>query len=126
MDKNIFELATRGSYRFQYNGPKSVEELWELSLPKLDSIYKELNKGLKQASEESLLDVKSAKDEELENKIEVIKHIVKVKQAEAKAIKDAVAKKQEREKLLNALDRKENEELESLSAEEIRKKLAEL
>jgi len=126
VEKNLFEIATRQKYKFTYMGQKSVEDLWELSLPKLDSIYKELNKEVKASSEESLLDTKSAKDEELENKIEIIKHIVKVKQEEAKAVKDAVAKKAERDKLLNILGRKEDEALEALTPEEIRKKIAEL
>ena len=52
---NIFERATRMSLRFNFKGLISVEDLWDLSLQDLDSIYKILNSKLKQSSEESLL-----------------------------------------------------------------------
>lgn len=126
MEKNIFELATKKRLRFPHNGVIDTEGLWQLSVTKLDAIYKVLNAEAKQTKEESLLDTKTAKDEELELKIEIVKHIVKTKQEESKALKDAVTKKEEKQKLLNILDRKENEALESLSAEELRKKIAEL
>lgn len=126
MEKNLFEIATRGKLRFPYNGVVSVEDLWQLPLTKLDGIYKTLNAEAKQTKEESLLETKTAKDEELEVKIEIIKHIVKTKQDEAKALKDAASKKEEKQKLLNILDRKENEALEALSPEEIKKRIAEL
>ena len=126
MEKNIFEIATRKKLRFPYNGVISVEDLWQLPLAKLDGIYKVLNAELKQSSEESLLETKTAKDEELEIKIELIKHIVKTKQDELNAVKDAKVKKEEKEKLLSILDKKENEALEALSPDEIRKRIAEL
>jgi hypothetical protein len=126
MEKNLFELATRMRLRFPHNGIVDVEGLWQLPVTKLDAIYKVLNSEAKQTKEESLLDTKTAKDEELELKIEIVKHIVKTKQDEAKTLKNAAAKKEEKEKLLSVLDRKENEALESLSAEELKKRIAEL
>lgn len=43
--ENIFEFATRNKVRFSFKGLISVEDLWDLSLTNLDSIYKELNKS---------------------------------------------------------------------------------
>lgn len=55
---NLFEIAVREKYRFPYKGMISTEDLWDLSVTSLDSIFKTLNKERKNADEESLLDVK--------------------------------------------------------------------
>ena len=56
--KNIFEVATREKFRFNFKGLISVEDLWVLSVENLDFIFKGLNKELKQVNEESLLNTK--------------------------------------------------------------------
>lgn len=115
---NIFEAATRYKYRFPFKGMISVEDLWDLKLQDLDSVFKLLNKEKKQSDEESLLQVKSEADQELENKIQIVKFIVQVKQAEAadgtKAAFDASADVQQKR-----LDKK-------MKDEAIDKKLQEL
>ena len=63
---NVFERAAMNKYRFPYKGQISVEDLWDLSLPGLDSVFKQLNKLKKVNEEESLLEVKSAEDVEVE------------------------------------------------------------
>jgi hypothetical protein len=113
-ETNIFEVATRKKFRFDFRGQQPVEELWTLSVENLDAIFKGLNSQLKQVKEESLLDTKTQKDEELEMKIEIVKHIVKVKLSEAKAKEDAIAKKEQKQKLLEALDMKNNEDIKSI------------
>jgi len=80
--ENIFEYATRNKVRFSFRGLISVEDLWDLSLTNLDSIYKELNKQSKQSEEESLLNIKTQEDELLNVQIDIVKHIVSVKLAE--------------------------------------------
>lgn len=125
-ETNIFEVAVRGKFRFDFMGKKSVEDLWELSTEDLDIIFKGLNSQLKQVKEESLLQTKTQEDKKLDTKIEIVKYIFKVKVAEAKAKEDAIAKKEQRQKLLEALDVKNNEDIKSMSKEEILKKLEEL
>ena len=36
----LFVMATRGKYRFPFKGQISVEDLWDLSVKNLDSIFK--------------------------------------------------------------------------------------
>ena len=79
---NIFEAATRYKYRFPFKGMISVEDLWDLKLQDLDSVFKLLNKEKKKSDEESLLQVKSEADQALENKIQIEKFIVKLNQEE--------------------------------------------
>ena len=84
-EMNIFEYATRNKVRFPFKGMISVEDLWDLSLANLDSIYKTLNKQVKQSEEESLLSTKASVDTELEVQIAIVKHIVSVKLTEKEA-----------------------------------------
>lgn len=117
----LFELAVRKKYRFPFRGQISVEDLWDLSITNLDSVFKTLNKEKKQSEEESLLSVKSEADKEVENKIEIVKYIVAVKQAEAAERISVKEKAQRKQKIAAIIERKQDEELESKSIEELMK-----
>lgn len=123
---SLFELATRGKYRFPYKGRVSVEDLWDISLEGLDSIYKTLNSELKKIWEESLLETKSKEDIILNNKIDIVKYIVSVKLQEKDARERAIANKIKREKIMGILAEKQDQALYSASEEELRKMLEEL
>lgn len=123
MESKMFEIASRKKIRFNFKGVKSVEELWDLSLTDLDSIFKGLNSELKRSQEESLLETKSEEDKLVELKIEIIKHIVntlKEEKAAKATAKENAAKKQQ---ILAILNRKQNEDLENKSAEELKQML---
>lgn len=124
--ENIFEYATRNKVRFSFRGVISVEDLWDLSLTNLDSIYKELNKQSKQSEEESLLNIKSQEDELLNVQIEIVKHIVSVKLAEKEAREKASAKKAQRQKIMSIMEAKQDEALQNSSIDELQKMLDEL
>lgn len=123
---NIFEYAVRNKCRFPFKGLISVEDLWDLSVTDLDSIYKTLNKQIKQSEEESLLSVKASVDTELETQIAIIKHIVPVKLAEREARERAFAKKAQTQKLMSIIAEKEDEALRNASVDDLRKMLDEL
>lgn len=125
-EMNIFEYATRKALRFPYKGMQSVEDLWKLSLTELDSIYKTLNKQIKQSEEESLLDEKNDVDEVLEVQIAIIKHIVNVKKEEKVAKEKASAKKAQKQKIMSIIAAKENEALQNSSIDDLKKMLEEL
>mgnify|MGYP001624361158 CR=1 FL=1 len=125
-EMNMFEYATRNKLRFPYKGQISVEDLWDLSLSSLDAVFKNLNKQLKTAKEESLLETKSKEDEVLEIQIDIVKYIVAVKQTEAKVKLQAKENKEKKEKLLAILADKEKEEYQNMSADEIRKLISEM
>ena len=123
---NIFEYATRNKVRFPFKGVVPAEDLWDLSLTNLDSIYKILNKQMKQSEEESLLKTKATVDEELEVQIAIVKHIVSVKLTEKESAEKALAKKEQKQKIMSILAAKENEALQNSSVEELQKMLDEL
>ena len=123
---NIFEYATRNKVRFPFKGMISVEDLWDLSLVNLDSIYKMLNKQVKQSEEESLLNTKTNVDTELEVQIAIVKHIVSVKLEEQNAREQAAAKKAQKQKIMAIIASKEDEALHNSSVDDLKKMLDEL
>ncbi len=123
---NIFEYAVRNKIRFPFKGMISVEDLWDLSLTNLDSIYKTLNKQVKQSEEESLLTTKTNVDTELEVQIAIVKHIVSVKLEEQDARKKAADKNAQKQKIMAIIATKEDEALHNSSVDDLRKMLDEL
>lgn len=123
---NLFEVATRNNYQFPFRGMINVIDLWDLSLTSLDSIFKTLNAESKKSQEESLLVTKSKEDEEISNKIEIVKHVVSVKLAEKKAREDAKKNAEKRQRLLEIKAKRQDAALENMSDEELDKALAEL
>lgn len=123
---SIFEKASRVKLRFNCKGLCSVEDLWELPLKSLDGIYKELNAKVKAQKEDSLLDTKTSEDEIILLQVEIIKHIVSVRLQEAQDRKTRSEKAEEKKRLLEILAKKQDQATESLSIEEITKRINEL
>lgn len=124
--EKMFEYATRNKVRFPYKGLITVEDLFDLSLINLDSIYKTLNKQVKQSEEESLLNTKTTVDKELDVQIAIVKHIVAVKLAEQEAREKASVKKAQKQKIMAIIASKQDEALQNSSVEDLQKMLDEL
>ena len=126
MSKNMFEVATREKMRFPFKGMISVEDLWDLSVQNLDKVFKVLNSQRKEAQEESLLNVKSSEDEVLDTQIAIVKYIVGVKLEEQAARVKAAENKEKKQKIMALMAKKDDEEMENMSREELQKLLDEL
>ena len=126
MEKNLFELATRCKYRFPYRGQITIEDLWDLRLADLDSVFKTLNEESKKVSEESLLKLKTKEDEELSDKIAIVRYIVSVKLEEQKIRENEKANKERKQKLLAIKARREEAALENISDEQLNEMINEL
>lgn len=123
---NLFEVATRENYLFPFKGMINVIDLWDLSLTNLDSVFKTLNAEVKKSEEESLLNAKTKEDEELTNKIEIIKYIVSKKLAEKEAKENEKKNKEKRQRILEIKAKRQDEALENMSDEDLDKLLADL
>lgn len=123
---NIFEMATRNKFRFPYKGLISVEDLWDLGQVQLDSIYKNLNKEIKQIQEESLLSTKNSEDVELQAKIDIVKYIFTVKQQEAIQRSIDAENADKKRRIMEILAQKQDDSLMGKSEDELRKMLKEL
>lgn len=116
---DLFKIAAKRKYRFNFKGVLSVEDLWDLSVEDLDSIYKTLKSKQKDAEGESLLNTVSKEDKELNNKIEIIKVIVADKLAAAEKAKKALVQKQQNQRILEIMADKKDAELKEKSLEEL-------
>jgi adenine-specific DNA methylase len=123
---NLFEVATRENYLFPFKGMINVIDLWNLSLTNLDSVFKTLNAEVKKSEEESLLNAKTKEDEDLTNKIEIIKYIVNKKLAEKEARENEKKNKEKRQRILEIKAKRQDEALENMSDEDLDKLLADL
>lgn len=123
---NLFEIATRDNYQFPFRGMINVIDLWTLSVQNLDNVFKTLNAEAKKSEEESLLSAKTKENEELSNKIEIVKYIVGVKLAEQAAREDAKKKKEMKQRLLEIKAKRDDAALENMSDADLDKMLAEL
>jgi hypothetical protein len=123
--EKLFESATRNKFRFGYRGLISTEDLWDLNVEELDSIYKNLMADKKDSETESLLSKKKT-NSILETKIEIVKYIFGVKVDEAKAAELKAENAAKKQKILAILARKQDAELEEKSAEELKSLLEDL
>ena len=125
-NEKMFEVAIREKMRFPFKGVINSEDLWDLSTRDLDSIFKTLNSQLKEIKEESLLQVKTQQDQELDMKIEIIKYIVKVKLEEENLRLQAKDRKEKKQKIMEILANKQDNDLQNKSVEELQNMLNEL
>ena len=124
--EEMFIKAARKKMRFPYKGQTTVEDLWDLPVTELDKIFKILNAEAKEAKEESLLETKSEESEKLAVRIGIIKYIVSVKLEEKKEAELAKERKEQKQKIMEILASKQDEELKGKSVEELEKMLEEL
>jgi len=130
---NLFLLAARRKYRFPAtNGQLTAEQLFDLPLTSargasLDNTAKAINRELQAAGEESfVLTADNTARNELQNKLDLVREVIAIKQEEANAAKTRAARAAERQRLLEALDQAERGELAAQTPAQLRQRLAEL
>lgn len=121
---DLFKVAAKKKYRFNYKGQITVEDLWDLDVEELDKIYKSLKAQQKNASEESLLQTVSREDKVLNNKCEIIKTIVLDKLAARERAQKAAAQKAQNQRILEIMADKQDAALKEKSIEELQAMLS--
>ena len=122
----MFEVAVRDKFRYPYKGVIATADLWDLSVQQLDGIFKTLKSQEKKAQEESLLNTRTPEDDVLATKIEIIKHIVNTKLEEAQQAEHAKELSDQKQKILNILAEKQDEDLRNKTPEELKAMLEQL
>ncbi|QJA43028.1 hypothetical protein [Phaeobacter phage MD18] len=130
---NIFEAASRQKLRFATNkGNLTVEQLWDLPLTSSKGLsLNEIGMGIKHALRDTEIDslVDTGTNPErvkMTLSLDIIKHIIAVKQAENADARKAADRKAEKEKLLGLLAEKQDAALKGLTEDQIKARLAEL
>lgn len=128
---DIFKQATKLKLRFSsVRGDLTVEDLWDLPLTSksnlsLDGVGKPIQKALRESDEDSLVDVPTTSKNELNSlRLAIIKEIISVKQEENLIKQNQAAIESQKALLKQALASKKVDEINSLSVEEIEKRLA--
>jgi len=116
---SIYKRALRQNLRFEFKGLRSVEELWDLTLEQLDSIFQVLNVERKTKSEESLLSTKTDEANELDLKLEIVRDVVGTLLQEKAEREDAATKAVKKQRILEVIARKKDDELGNLSLEQL-------
>ena len=125
-NKNLFEIATKNKFRFQYKGLITVEDFWDLPVTELDSVFKTLNSEMKKSKEESLLDTKSKEDKILGDKISIVKYIVSVKLQDAENRKKIRENQEKKERILQIMADRQDKAMLDASDEDLQKMLDEI
>ena len=128
---DIFKQATKLKLRFSsVRGDLTIEDLWDLPLTSksnlsLDGVGKPIQKALRESDEDSLVDVPTTSKNELNSlRLAIIKEIISVKQEENLIKQNQAAIESQKAVLKQALASKKVDEINSLSVEEIEKRLA--
>ena len=116
---NVFEYATRKKVRFQFKGQISVEDLWDLSLENLDSIYKMLKAQAKAEQGESLLRKANPNEELLGVQIAIVTHIANVKLEEREARQKDRERRERNARIKEIIAQKQDADLQNKSVEEL-------
>ena len=124
---NLFEVDSRENFMFKTaKGVVTSSDLWVLPLTQLNDLAKDLNKQIKESSEEDFISTKTKESTVLSQKFEIVLHIIRTRQAEAQAKTEAKAVEERKRVLREALHEKKNAELLSMSAAEIEAELSKL
>lgn len=124
----MFEQAIRMKLRFTTSqGQLTVEDLWDLPLTSttnkanLDAIAVGLYAELNSNRNISFVNNGSTGDQTLQLKFDIVKHIIDVRKAENASAVEARARKDQKQRLLELINQKENESLAGKSIDELRK-----
>jgi hypothetical protein len=131
MTATLIEKSVRLALRYTVNLKSvSTEDLYKCNLVDLDVAYKELNRQLKDTSEDGLSDVKTQLTEQLELRREVIKYVYATLTSEAterEANRKKLANNSKlKQQLLESIEDDDLTRLKSLSKEEKIKMLEQL
>lgn len=122
---DIFEQASRQKIRFDsVRGPLVVEDLWDLPLMarnsgfSLNDIAINLHQQL-QTTTVSFVEEDKKPNPDIQLRFDIVKHVIDVKKTEQKALAEAQAKAEYKQKLLAKLAERKDAELDTKSAEEL-------
>ena len=130
MSTDLFERASRRKLRFETAfGLLTPEDLWGVRMTTrgaalgLNELAKKVNRELKELEEEDFVTTSkpTVALEDARLRLEIIKRVIEVRQAEAEERAEAVKRRKQKERILEIIEDKEDEELLGKSKEELLK-----
>jgi hypothetical protein len=126
-NNTLFINATRNKLRIASSrGTLQVEDLWDLSLEKLNEIAINLDETLQKQGRKSFIGGRAKEADEVQLQFDIVKYVIDTK-LEERALSKVKADRAGQVAFLKGLqEKKQIQALENMSAEEIAAKLAEL
>ena len=133
MSTDIFERASRKRLRFASAiGPLTTEDLWTLPLKDsrkvcLNELAKEVNKSLQENEVDFVQEImtvneaitnEQAKTDQL--RLDILKHIIEYRIKQSDKVKKASETRAKKERILNIISDKQDEELKGKSLDELK------
>jgi hypothetical protein len=129
----MFEKAARLKLRFESSkGLLTAEDLWDLPLtsksdrPNLDDIARGLHNQIKNSEDVSFVKKEQKGDSVLQLKFDVIKHVIDIKVAEDEARDKARENAAKRQRIMQIIAERKDQEMMEKPLEELEKLLGEL
>lgn len=127
-DTNLFEIATRKGYRFQFTdgtlaGKYNVEQLWGFSIKQLETLFAQLAEQQAPVAGGRTLSAGPTRrgSSILENKIQIVDHIHATLVNEANAKEQALEDKQHNALIDQMIKERELDAMKQLTPEELLK-----
>ena len=129
----MFEKIIRLKLRFDSpQGALSVEDLWDIPLKfnksraNLNDVAKEIARQLKTEGEEDFVNPKSGADDILQLKLDAVKYVIHVRQEENENARIVAERKEKKERLKELIAKKQDQQLEAKSMEELQEMISAL
>jgi hypothetical protein len=120
----LYKRAAINKLRFTFRGSISTEDLFSLDLKNLNKIAQSVHAELSKEENVSFLEEETnPADTTNRLRLEILKDVIKTKEANAKKATQAAATRSHNEKIRSLIAEKKDEELKNLSLEELEKKL---
>lgn len=123
----LFITAARNKVRFSTNrGLLTVEDLWDLSLESLDRIAVSIDEAVQKHGRKSFIGAQPKEAEGLQTQFDLVKFVIDTKLAEKAEAKTAADREAQVTFLKGLLEKKQLADLENMTPDEIKAKLAAL
>ena len=120
----MFEKALKQKLRFvSAKGNLTTEDLFQLPLTQLNDIAVAVNKKLKESDGESFISIKTDANETDTLRLDILKHIIKVKMEASEAAKLRLERNAKKAHIMELMAQKQDEALGAKSLEELQKEL---
>lgn len=132
---DVFELAARKKFRFETSkGQLSAEDLFDLPLTlsagkgsvSLDGVARSLHKQLKEDEEISFVSETSKSDAVLQAKFDLVKRVIEIKKAEKAEALQTAERRAQKQRIMEIMWHKKDEDLQGKSLEDLEKMLESL
>ncbi len=127
MSEELVQKAVRKKLRFATNkGEVSVEDLYDLTLAELNEAAKHYNRQVKLVEEEDFLKETNVANIDTLLRFNIVLHVLNTKKQEQADRIKAAENKETKQKLMDALVRKEDEELDGMTKKQLEKAINKL